>query len=170
VNLHPDTDREIVRLYAEGTPPETISDELAIPIEYVRQHTPTDSIRKQILDLWHGGIGKREISATVLYPVAVVDVVIRQGSTHTRRPPRTADMERTSRSLGRIERQLAEAEASPRQRTRQLAERARTAIAQIVEALEVEGQARSLQLRVERAAKELSEAKDALRANQQRGQ
>lgn len=168
-HYHPDTDREIVRLYAEGKPPETISDELAIPTDYVRQHTPTDKTRQHILDLWNAGIGKREISATVLYPLNVIDVVIRQGSTHTRRPPRTPDMERGSRNLGRIERQLAEAEASPRHRTRQLAERARTTLAQIVEALAVEEKTRAIQVRIDRAAKELEDARAALKATQQRG-
>lgn len=162
-DYHPDTDREIVHLYAQGNPPETISDELAIPLPYVLQHIPTTHIRQQILNLWHKGIGKREISATVLYPLAVIQVVIAQDSTHQRRPPRTPDMEPGSRTLGRIERLLAEAEASPRHRTRQLAARARATITDIVDQLAAEDHARVLQARVDRATRELQAAREALK-------
>lgn len=165
---HPNTDTEIARLHAQGHAPEHIADELAIPVTHVNRIAPNPSTRQHILDLWHAGIGKREISATLLLPLATIQTVIAAGSTHYRRPPRTPDSSTGTRPLGRIEHLLAEAEASPRQRTRTLATRTRTLLDQIRAELKNEDEERRMQARIAKAEADLAKAREALRQAQKR--
>jgi len=165
---HPDTDREITRLHAEGHTPEHIADELAIPLTHVHRIAPNPDTRQHILDMWNGGIGKREISAKLLLPLPTIQNVIAAQHTDTRRPPRTTNTSPGTAPLGKIERTLAEAEASPRQRTRALAERARTLITQIRDVIEAEEQERQMRVRVEQAERYLAETRAKLREQQKR--
>lgn len=165
---HPDTNTEILRLAAAGHTPEHIAEELAIPITHVHAVTPQHATRRHILDLWHNGIGKREISATLLLPLPTIQAVIKAGSDHYRRPPRTPNTSPGTSPLGRIERLLAEAEASPRQRTRTLAARTRDLLDQLRDVLKAEDEERRIQIAVTQAEAELAKARAALRQRQNR--
>lgn len=165
---HPDTDHEIARLHEAGLTPEQIADELAVPLIHVNRIAPNQHTRTHILNLWHNGIGKREISANLLLPLATIQAVIKAGSAYQRRPPRGPDTSTGTAPLGRIERTLAEAEASPRQRTRQLAQKTRALIEQIRDVLAAEEHERQAQRRIAEAEHALTAAREALRAQQRR--
>lgn len=160
MNYHPDTDREIQRLAKAGHTNDDIAEELAIEPAYVDTINPNTTTRQHIIDMWHAGTSKREISAQLLLPLTTIQTVIAAGSPHQTRAPKTPPPPHGTDS---IEHLITQAETSNRHHTRQLAARARATIDQITEAVAREVEERALRDRVDRASRELAAARAALR-------
>lgn len=159
---HPDTDATIRQLHHHGFTPAHIATETGVPIEHVHRLTLTPETRQTILNTWHDGIGKLELSARHNLPLPLIQDIIRDGSPHYRRPPNphhaTCD-----HALSRTDRMIANGHKSPRLNTRQLAERAAKVLTKLKTALEEERRQKILAARVERAARKLADARAAKR-------
>lgn len=125
----------------------------------------TPQARAEILTRWHAGVTKRDIAIVLRIPIDKVSAVIAEDLTAVRQRARRQPTEPKPIPVDEL---IAEGERGRRQRTRNLAARARAAVEELTLAVRVERERLLIEERVKELSAELVAARKALRESTSR--